>query len=112
MRPHMSRKSSVVFVERQGRSSIQSLHNSRPCCSAFFTLQNPPPILLTSTIDPSWVGLQTIPRTRCSPVFRPCPCADVKPSGLFCSYHQTSTAIIDSGSSPDSHFALASILNR
>src|SRR5215813_1256689 len=38
----------------------------------FFTLQNSPPILLTSTIDLSWVGLQTMPRMRCSPVFRPC----------------------------------------
>src|SRR4030095_8710202 len=31
-RPHISGKSSVVFVEGQGRLSIQDLHNSRPCC--------------------------------------------------------------------------------
>jgi hypothetical protein len=30
-RPHISGKSSVAFVKRQGRLSIQDLHNSRPC---------------------------------------------------------------------------------
>src|SRR5215510_2716714 len=45
---------SAVMGERQGHLSIQSLHNSRPCCSAAsLLLKIMPQMRLISTIEPS-----------------------------------------------------------
>ena len=51
-----------MLMDGQGRLSIQSLHNLRPCCSAAsLLLKTGPSMRFTSTIEPRQAGRKIIP---------------------------------------------------
>jgi len=107
-------KRGVYFGRSRSGSSEPECHWTRTSkWIRFFTLQNSSLDSLTSTIDSSWVGLQTIPRMRSPSRIPALPCANVKTSILFWSHHRR-LQHSGSGSTPvhDSSFVLPVILRK